>query len=157
MDTMRRLFISNCSVAARLVAHPYPDMAACEAALESAYGTSQLAREYNNYFGMKAHKHQDHPEWGIVILPTHEWENGQWEEVSAAFEKYPKPEDCFADRLGTLMRLASIYPNYKMALEAQTSEDYVTFVSKTWSTDPGRATKVILIYREYVSDVVQPV
>jgi flagellum-specific peptidoglycan hydrolase FlgJ len=156
MDPLHRLFISNCSVAARLIGHPFPDMTACEAALESRYGESQLARDANNYFGMKAHQHQDNPDWGTISLPTKEWINSRWVTVNASFEKYPSPEDCFADRLKTLTRLASVYPNYKAALEAQTPEDFVTFVSKTWSTDPNRATNVILIYRQYVADMVQP-
>jgi flagellum-specific peptidoglycan hydrolase FlgJ len=156
MDPIKRQFISNCSISARIVAHPFPDMAACEAALESAYGQSLLAIHANNLFGMKAHVNKDHPDWGTIVLPTKEFLGGEWKEEKAVFERYPTLDDCFADRLNTLTRLSSVYPNYKAALEATTPEDYVTAVSKTWSTDPNRATKVILIYREYVADSVQP-
>lgn len=152
MDPNKRLFISNASVSARMVAHPFPDMAACEAALESRYGQSVLAQQGNNLFGMKAHQH---PEYGVINLPTREFLGGQWTVINAGFEKYPTLDDCFADRLATLQRLSSIYPHYKAALNATTPEEFVTEVSRTWATDPNRAVNVIVIYRAYVADLTQ--
>jgi flagellum-specific peptidoglycan hydrolase FlgJ len=69
--------------------------------------------------------------------------------INAKFVEYPTLEDCLADRQATLTRLASVYPHYKAALEATTPEDYVREVSRTWSTDPGRAEKCLAIYKEY--------
>ena len=143
----------NCSASARMVAHPFPDMAASEAALESGYGKSLLAMKGNNLFGMKQHQH---PSFGTLTLPTREFIGGAWQITNAPFVSYPTLDDCFADRLATLTRLKSVYPEYKAALEAETPEDYITHVSKTWSTDPNRATKVMLIYREFVKDFEQP-
>src|SRR4029077_11811828 len=119
MTTEQRLFISNCSLSARLVAHPFPDMAACEAALESNWGKSQLAQAGNNLFGMKQHQH---PTYGTLTLPTREFQGGEWKVVDASFVRYPTLDDCFADRLATLTRLASVYPDYKKALEAKAPE-----------------------------------
>lgn len=150
MDPLKRQFISNCSVAARMVAHPFPDMVACEAALESRYGESVLAQQGNNLFGMKTHQH---PEYGTINLPTREFLGGEWERVNAGFERYPTLDDCFADRLKTLRRLSPVYPHYKAALTATTPEEFVTEVSKSWSTDPNRAANVIAIYRSYVADL----
>jgi flagellum-specific peptidoglycan hydrolase FlgJ len=156
MDPLKREFITRCSVAARMVAHPFPDMVGCEAALESQkpdvvpFTLSQLAAEDNNLFGMKAHQHND---YGVVNLPTHEFLSGEWTVVSAAFEKYPTLEDCFADRYATLRRLSPIYPHYKAALSATNPLTYITEVSRTWSTDPKRAAKVITIYNEYMTDL----
>jgi len=149
----QRLFIDNCSSAARRASHPYPDMAACEAALESRYGKSVLAIKGNNLFGMKQHQH---PVFGTLVLPTKEYIHDKWIETQAEWVKYPTLDACFADRLMTLTRLANVYPAYRAALAAQTPEDFVTEVSKTWSTDPERATKVILIWRQYVKDFEQP-
>jgi len=124
-------------------------MAACEAALESSYGRSDLAVRYKNLFGMKQHRH---PVYDTVSLPTREYIDGKWEETTGEFISYPDWQDCFADRLATLVRLASVYPNYRMALQASTPEDYVIHVSATWSTDPNRANKVLSIYKEYEAD-----
>ena len=111
-----------------------PEMAACEAALESGYGHSQLAAQDNNLFGLKQCKH---PVYGTVSLPTREFLNGEWEEVEANFVRYDSWQECFADRLANLVRLAKIYPHYKAALNAVNGEEYVRQVSLTWSTDPG--------------------
>lgn len=152
MNQDQRLFIQKSAAAARMVAHPFPEMAACEAALESNYGRSILAAMHNNLFGMKQHVH---PEYGTVILPTSEFLHGEWKKVDAPFVKYPTLDDCFADRLNTLTRLASIYPHYKAALEAKSPEDYIREVSQTWSTDPARGDKVLLIYRQYMKNAPQ--
>jgi flagellum-specific peptidoglycan hydrolase FlgJ len=152
MDPDKKLFIRQAAASARMVAHPFPEMAASEAALESAYGKSLLAIKYNNLFGMKQHKH---PTYGTISLPTREFENGAWVITNAEFVSYPTQEDCFADRLATLTRLASVYPNYKMALAATMPEDYIIHVSATWSTDPNRWIKVQTIYNEYMADQEQ--
>jgi len=125
--------------------HIYARMAACEAALESNYGQSTLARDGNNLFGMKAHIH---PEHGTIILPTKEFLDGNWISASAEWMKYATVAECFEDRIETLMRLRTKYSHYMAALLAQTSEDYVREVSKTWSTDPARAEKCIAIFNE---------
>jgi len=122
-------------------------MAAAEAALESNWGNSQLARSGSNLFGMKQHAHEI---YGTMRLPTREFEGGVWKSVDAAWIVYPDLRACFADRLATLQRLSNAYPHYKAALEAESPESYVTEVSKTWSTDPKRAEKCLSIYQEYV-------
>lgn len=121
-------------------------MAACEAALESDYGLSQLAREGNNLFGMKQHTH---PVFGTLNLPTHEFIGGEWEACEAEWVKYDDWSECFADRLATLQRLAPEYQHYKAALAAQTPEEYIAQVSMTWSTDPNRGAKVLAIYNAF--------
>jgi flagellum-specific peptidoglycan hydrolase FlgJ len=49
-------------------------MAACEAALESTWGASELATKGNNLFGQKQ---QVHPEFGTLHIPTREFINYQ--------------------------------------------------------------------------------
>jgi len=66
--------------------------------------------------------------------------------------EYPDWRACFADRLATLERLASVYPHYKAALAATDAQVYIAEVSHTWSTDPGRADKCLAIYREYMAE-----
>ena len=51
--TPQDTFLRQASAAARAAGHIFPDYAACEAALESTWGQSRLAREANNLFGQK--------------------------------------------------------------------------------------------------------
>ena len=130
-------FLRRAWMAAVNAHHVFPEMAACEAALESGYGRSSLAVADNNLFGMKAHTHPDHPEWGEVSLPTREFLDNKFVEVAANWMRYPDWAACFADRMATLNRLAPHFPHYKNALAAGSGTTYVIQVSESWSTDPG--------------------
>lgn len=143
---MNELWLATTAEAALQGGHIYPEMAACEAAEESNYGLSLLAREDNNLFGMKQHQH---PAYGTVSLPTREFLDGTWQVVDAKFVKYPDHKSCFADRMDTLTRMANYYPHYREALNAPGPIEYAMAVSKNWSTDPQRAAKVIGIYNEW--------
>lgn len=148
MTDAQKQFLDKASAAASQATHPFPRMAAVEAALESGYGLSGLASEDNNLFGMKQHVH---PIYGTVSLPTHEFEKGEWIEVDADWVKYPDWQTCFFDRLATLTRLQMAYPHYNAALRAQDVETYIREVSASWSTDPQRANKCLAIYLLYVN------
>jgi hypothetical protein len=45
-----------------------------------------------------------------------------------------------------LHRLAASYPEYQAALAATTGHDFIVHVSRSWSTDPDRAGKVLSVY-----------
>jgi flagellum-specific peptidoglycan hydrolase FlgJ len=125
---------------------PWPDFIACEAALESGFGKSTLAREDNNLFGMKQHRH---PIYGTVALPTEEFLDGKMVRVSADWVKYPSRKECFADRMSTLRAMSPHYGHYAAALAAHDGPTFVREVSQTWSTDPNRAQKVLNIYLQW--------
>lgn len=143
MNAAEKEFLHFAQLAAEQAGHIYPEMAACEAALESGYGTSKLATQGHNLFGMKQHCHPVYP---TLNLPTQEFVKGDWVATSAAWVEYPNLRSCFADRIQTLKRLAPFYPHYARALAAATATAYVMEVSQTWSTDPGRGEKVLDIY-----------
>jgi flagellum-specific peptidoglycan hydrolase FlgJ len=149
MNSSQRDFLNRATAEAMKANCLFPEMVACEAALESNYGNSELAYYDCNLFGMKQHAHAI---YGTVNLPTHEGTPGHpdWREISAAFVRYPDWSNCFADRLATLQRLSNVFPHYKAALDASDPLVYVTEVSKTWSTDQTRATKCISIYQDYL-------
>lgn len=152
MSLVTASWISDMAFAAGKAQHVFPQMAAAEAALESAFGRSALARDGNNLFGIKLH---GHPILGPIRLPTKECLDNNWVVVSADWMKYGSVADCFADRMSTLSRLAPSYPNYAAALDAADAVTYVTEVSKKWSTDPDRAQKVIAIYNQYFPAAVE--
>ncbi len=147
-------FLDQATDSAKRATCAFPQMVACEAGLESAYGTSKLAAKYNNLFGMKAHVHNV---YGKVSMPTREFvgkgsnraDPDGFIVLGLDFEAYPDWETCFFDRLNTLIRLSHIYPHYAAALAAEDAETYIREVSQTWSTDPARAQHVINIYAEY--------
>jgi flagellum-specific peptidoglycan hydrolase FlgJ len=120
----------------------FPQAQACEVMVESAWGTSKLFLEDNNGFGMKQH---EHPIFVTVSLPTKEFLGNKWVTINAPFVKYPTMADCFADRMNTLRTLAPNYPHYAAALVATNPEDFLTQVSRTWSTGPTRGADCIAI------------
>jgi len=143
MTPSQRLWVLDCAGEASQSSHIYPKMAACEAALESDYGTSALARLGFNLFGMKSHMHSA---YGTMNLPTREFLHGEWVQIIGAWVKYDNLTECFADRMETLTRLRDVYPHYQAALAAPTPEVYIQEVSATWSTDPDRGAKCLAIY-----------
>lgn len=145
MEQFKVQFLQKAVQQAIRSGHIFPQMAAAEAALESGFGTSGLAISDNNLFGMKQHKH---PVYGTHVLPTKEFLNGEWTVVNAQWIKYPDWAACFSDRMDTLRRLKDAYPHYAAALAATDATTYVTEVSRTWSTDPQRAAKVISIFHQ---------
>lgn len=157
MNSSQLHFLSAATLQAIKANLKFPQMVASEAALESNWGNSELAREANNLFGMKQHAH---PVYGTMALPTREWQNGpdghaidgRWITVTANWVKYDDWRACFADRQVTLERLSNAYPHYKAAIDAPDARTYITEVSKSWSTDPNRANKVLSIWLELTKE-----
>jgi len=141
-------FLEKAVAAAQAAGHIWPEFAACEAALESAWGGSALAVQAHNLFGQK----QAHPPLAgtaTMELPTREFLHGAWVTVSAQWVKFADWNGCFTERMRLLQRLRRAYPHYAEALVAKTGEAYVTTVSKSWSTDPQRAAKVLAIHHQH--------
>lgn len=108
-----------------------------QAALESAWGNSQLARDANNYFGIKAHGGRPFTE-----LPATEFVDGKRLRVTARFTRYASMAECFADRDAII---AKLYAEARAA--AADPEAFTRALAKHWATDPGYAEKVLRIYR----------
>lgn len=93
---------------------------AAQAILESAYGTSELATNAHNLFGMKASLSGNN--WGsswsgaTYTKQTKEWSGGRYITVSAAFRKYGSDADSIKDhsdyltgaRRGSALRYAGL-------------------------------------------------
>lgn len=126
--------------------HIWPDYAACECAIESAWGTSPLATKYHNLFGMKQHQHA---EFGTVALPTKERLQGATVSIVAPFINYPSDTASIADHMATLERLRDVYPHYGRALDAKTGEEYVHEACTNYSTAEWREKTVLAIYKEW--------
>jgi flagellum-specific peptidoglycan hydrolase FlgJ len=141
-------FLRHASAAARAAGHIFPDYAACEAALESTWGQSRLAREANNLFGQKQSA-EGIDGISALALPTQEFVHGQWVTVMAHWARFADQPTCFRARMALLRRLQHSYPAYARALAAATGEVFIEEVSRAWSTDPQRAAKVLAIHRQH--------
>jgi flagellum-specific peptidoglycan hydrolase FlgJ len=138
-------FLISAWQAAKAAEHIWPDYAACETALESAWGASKLATVAHNLFGQK----QTRPPLagtGTLSLPTREFLRGKWVTESAVWVSFPDITACFRARMELLRRESAEYPHFAAALAAPTGEAFIRAVSLSWSTDPARADKVLAIH-----------
>jgi flagellum-specific peptidoglycan hydrolase FlgJ len=149
-STPQDTFLRQASAAARAAGHIFPEYAACEAALESTWGQSRLAREANNLFGQKQSMESIEGA-GTLALPTQEFLHGRWVTVIAQWARFADQAACFRARMALLRRLQVSYPAYACALAASNGEVFIEEVSRTWSTDPQRAQKVLAIHRQHCS------
>ncbi len=156
MQSMQDAFLKKASELARQAGHIWPEYAACEAALESGWGRSGLAVKANNLFGEK----QSRPPFagtGTLELPTREYLHGEWVTVTADWVVFPDWAASFRTRMDRLHRLAKAYPAYGRALAATSGEQFVREVSISWSTDPHRADKVLVVYQQHKAAFVQSI
>ena len=126
-----------------------PKAVAAQAALESRWGESALAREANNLFGVKAT-----PSWAgpVYVSRTREWDGQNWVETVAKFRQYEDFEHAVADYV-FILRL----PWYRDAVEAARYGDPYGFLygleaghgEPGWATDPGYAKKVLSIMQDW--------
>ncbi len=158
------LFFARAVPAALRGGHLWPAYACAEAAEESAWGESKLAKYYNNLFGQK---YPENPPPGFayprIKLATWEVVNGQRQELVAQQAPYwpvfPGWAVSFSERMALLRRLAGargqdgslLFPGYAAAIRAASGEEFVASVSRDWSTDPRRADNVLAIYRQHAN------
>jgi len=131
-------FIQLASAAAK--GSPYPTgITIAQAALESAWGSSQLALKANNYFGIKAHGDAE-----SIAMPTTEFVNGKPVKAEARFAAYPDMAACFADRDRIITQLAC-YQDARA--NVADPEIFTRCLAHRWASDPKYAEKVMRIYR----------
>ena len=113
------------------------EITVAQAALESRHGESQLSRQANNYFGIKARKGEP-----AIALPTWEVFGGRRVQIKARFARYASMEECFAARDAMILRL----PCYAEArASAADAERFVRALARHWATDPEYSEKVLAI------------
>lgn len=112
-----------------------------QAILESGWGESQLAKQCNNFFGIKDVDHESYQEF-----PTTEYSKGRKTRELARFEKYPSFESCFAAHA----RLLSIADRYQPAMAADNPRSFaLQLLACGYSTDPSYPDKLIALVRQY--------
>jgi uncharacterized FlgJ-related protein len=136
-------FLNKGLAHAQLAHHPFPEYATCEAALESGWGKSRLAREANNLFG--EHQHT------VPVYETYTLHPNDTVDPRSDWVKFPSWKESFESQLATIKRLSTDprYPHYATALQATSGEVYVREVSIHWAQDTMRADKVLTIHRAH--------
>jgi flagellum-specific peptidoglycan hydrolase FlgJ len=134
-------FILAATAAARAASAEsgYPaGVTVAQAALESAWGNSQLSREAHNYFGMKAHG-------GLptVALPTREFKDGVFVATVERFARFDSMEHCFRARDALIARLG-VYAAARA--NAHDPEQFLRGL-RPWATDPRYVEKLLAVYR----------
>lgn len=144
-------FIERATVAAQLAkaagALISVPIAVAQAALESNWGQSQLAKEANNFHGVKRGS-----SWSgdVLELPTQEWSEARqtFYTTIAKWRKYRDWQHAFADYGDLIQR---VYPHAAAAAEDAlkflvelTARDY-----PKWATDPRYTEKVWGIVEQY--------
>ena len=108
---------------------------------ESGWGQSALAIRANNLFGIKGTGPA-----GTDVLPTQEFQNGQWLTVNAAFRVYHNVAESIADH-GQLLATG---PSYQHAMADRHLPDaFATDLTGVYATDPQYGSNLITIMRLY--------
>ncbi|WP_334073031.1 glycoside hydrolase family 73 protein [Paenibacillus sp. A14] len=110
-----------------------------QAALESNWGSSGLARQANNLFGIKGTGPA-----GSVMMPTTEYRNGSPIRINAPFRKYRSWAESIADHTRLLEN-----KRYAGVLRRPGQEAAKAVAAAGYATDPSYASKLIALMDMY--------
>jgi flagellum-specific peptidoglycan hydrolase FlgJ len=108
---------------------------------ESAWGQSSLSANYNNLFGIKGTG-----PGGSVMLPTQEFQGGQWVTVDAPFRVYHNIAESISDHAQLLA--TSGYYTHAMA-DRSSPDAFANDLTGVYATDPHYGGNLISIMRLY--------
>ena len=118
-----------------------------QAALESGWGESQLAREAKNLFGVKADKAWTGEVW---LRNTREYLRGAWVMVPARWRKYADWQGCMDDHAAFLRG----NKRYATCFAHADGEAFARAVAAAgYATDPDYADKLVAVIRRHRLDV----
>ena len=121
---------------------------ACQAILESSWGTSRLTREHNSFFGIKA---KGNFTGSRVHFTTTEFDNGNPVRIEDDFRSYPSWRDSFRD-------YAQLIGKSKLYAKAQANSDNALrclqeIKAAGYATDPNYVGEVQSISRDFPGEL----
>lgn len=123
-----------------------PSIIISQAILESDWGQSQLGREYNNLYGIKAYGQEEK-----IGLLTKEFVDNKWIEIVADFRVYPSWEASMEDHAQLFINGVSWNPQLYEKVVA--SDNYLSAAQALqeagYATDPTYAQKIIKVIETY--------
>jgi flagellum-specific peptidoglycan hydrolase FlgJ len=108
---------------------------------ESNWGTSQLAAQQHNLFGIKGTGPA-----GTAAYPTQEYEGGQWITINAYFRSYRNIAESISDHAELLA--TSGYYTRAMA-DRNVPDAFASDLTGVYATDPGYGTNLISLMKLY--------
>ena len=148
MTQAESIFLSKTAPAAMATARQFgvpASITLAQAICESGWGTSKLAREANNYFGIKA-AHLADPET-YVEMPTNEYVHGVPTRQLAAFERYISATESFKAHARLLASAARYRP--AMAVAADPDHFAIELQQCGYSTNPSYAVDLMVLVAEF--------
>ncbi|WP_412990448.1 glycoside hydrolase family 73 protein [Pediococcus siamensis] len=123
-----------------------PSITIAQAILESDWGTSQLSKSYNNYFGIKGTIYQTTKE-----MKTQEFVNGKWITVTARFRVYNNWQDSVKDHTLLFVNGTNWNRNqYQSVLQAKNYKAAAqALYTAGYATDPDYPEKLINLIQTY--------
>lgn len=120
-----------------------------QAALESSWGSSELAKQAFNLFGVKASAG-----WAgnVLIMPTKEFIGGKWITVNATWRKYPG----WLASINDHAKFFAVNPRYRLAMTGKrTGDDFARQIAAAgYASDPRYSEKVIAVIRQHKLDAL---
>lgn len=126
--------------------HVYASVTIAQAILESQWGTSQLASQYHNLFGIKG----TDPNTSRV-LTTKEYINGRWIVTKGRFKVYDSWSDSIKDHTKLMLNGTDTNKeNYQAVVQATSYQQAARELQKAgYATDPNYAQKLISVIQTY--------
>lgn len=126
--------------------HVYASVTIAQAILESQWGTSQLASQYHNLFGIKG----TDPNTSRV-LTTKEYINGNWIVTKGRFKVYDSWSDSIKDHTKLMLNGTDTNKeNYQAVVQATSYQQAARELQKAgYATDPNYAQKLISVIQTY--------
>lgn len=123
-----------------------PSISIAQAILESDWGTSELAVENKNLYGIKG----SNPE-NTVFMRTKEFVDGEWIEIEAPFRKYDTWQESMNDHAALFVHGTDWNENqYADVLAAENYKEAANALQNNgYATDPTYAEKLITLIEEY--------
>ena len=126
----------------------YPSMIIAQACLESGYGTSELARNANNFYGLNQYGESFTSQYGTYIINAPQEYNGSLvyrEEKFCVFDSMAESTQCLFDWYNPNNRL-----KYAGLYSCTCVEDACRFIQQAgYATDSNYANKLISIINRY--------
>lgn len=119
----------------------FPSITIAQAILESGWGKSRLARDYNNYFGIKGN--------GVVMDTLEDDGSGNYFKIQDGFRVYDNLEGSFKDHDALFTSTPYLTKLYRPVREAKTPEEQARALQGTYATDTRYASKLMELINRY--------
>ena len=129
--------------------HPFPEAVAAQASYESRYGASEIARNANNIFGIKARKNTKGVYSSNVYraITKEETRDGREDYLYQNFEAFENLEENWMAYIRVINRDRYIRNGLR---EAKTNKEYITALKKGgYATEDDYINHLVLIIERY--------